>query len=251
MTTVEKALQQKGGPLLGACAHTYNPVFVEIAGMVGFDIVWIETEHLPIPEPQIADLCRIAAGVDMLTMVRVPDARRNTVLKAAECGPDIIALPMANSVETATELVAHSKYAPIGNRGIFLSSRAMGYGLIDMVERQGQVNEELCVMIQIETKEAVERLEELISVPGVDGIFIGPNDLASSMGLVGKSSDPEVTRTIESVVKKAKSSGKIVALPIAASEARRWAEAGVDLIYCAGETKLLKVGLQSALGEAK
>ena len=250
MMTVERAIQQKGGPLLGICVHTYNPTYVEIAGRIGFDIAWIETEHLPILHPQIGDLCRIAVGVDTLTMVRVPDARRDSVLKVAECGPDIITMPMVNSVEMAGELVTHAKYAPVGNRGAFLSSRAMGYGLIDMAERQRAINEELCVMIQIETKEAVERSEELIGVPGVGGVFIGPNDLASSMGLLGNPAHPEVRQTIESVVKTAKSHGKVVALPVAAAQARRWADVGVDLIFCAGETSLLKAGLQSAFNEA-
>ena len=251
MTRVEQAIRRKGGPLLGACAHTYHPAFVEMAGMVGFDMIWIEMEHLPISVAQAADLCRIAAGVGMLTMLRVPDARRDSVLKAAECGPDIILLPMANSADTVRELVAHARYGPEGNRGYFTSSRAMRYGLGDIVEEQRRVNEELCLLVQIETKAAVESLKEITGVSGVSGVFIGPGDLSASMGFVGHSEHPTVQETIETVLAAAKGDGLVTALPAASREAGRWARAGVDMLFCGGEISLLKAGLQSCLGEAR
>jgi len=251
MTKVEQALQQKGGPLLGVCAHTYHPAFAEMVGMVGFDVLWIEGEHLPVSVAQAADLCRIAAGVGLLTMIRVPDARRDSVLKAAECGPDILLLPQANSPDTVRELVTHARYAPEGNRGFYWSSRAMRYGLSDIVEQQRRVNDELCLLVQIETRVAAENAEEITSVPGISGVFVGPGDLSATMGFVGHSQHPTVQETIEKVVAGAKAGGLLTALPAASSQAGKWAEAGVDLLFCAGEITFLKMGLQSCLSEAR
>ena len=219
--------------------------------MVGFDILWIEMEHLPASVAQAGDMCRIAAGVGLLTMIRVPDTRRDAVLKAAECGPDIILLPMANSADKVRELVAHAKYAPEGNRGNFTSSRAMRYGLSDFAEQQRRVNCELCLLVQIETKAAVESFDEITGVPGVNGVFIGPGDLSASLGFIGNWEHPTVQDTIQTIMAAAKDKEMLTALPAASSDAGRWAKAGADLFFCASEISLLRTGLQAGLQEAR
>jgi 2-keto-3-deoxy-L-rhamnonate aldolase RhmA len=98
MNRLQKAIQRHGGgPLLGAAAYLYNPTFLEMAALMGYGAAWIEMEHTFLTFAEAADLCRIASGFGMLTMIRIPDIRRETVLKAAECGPDIIDLPMATT----------------------------------------------------------------------------------------------------------------------------------------------------------
>jgi len=111
-----------GRPVLGAAVYTYDPVFVEIAARTGFKVLWIEMEHAPITWSQTADLCRMVAGTGMLTMIRIPDARRETVLKAAECGPDILDLAMANHVQDLNDLVRYARYYPDGDRGLWSPS---------------------------------------------------------------------------------------------------------------------------------
>src|SRR5688572_4696466 len=99
MTMLDEAIEEHGAPLLGVSTYFYDPVFVEIVRYAGFHVVWIEMEHAPISFSEAADLCRIASGNGLLTMIRIPDTRRENILKAAECGPDIIDVPMVNSVE--------------------------------------------------------------------------------------------------------------------------------------------------------
>jgi 2-keto-3-deoxy-L-rhamnonate aldolase RhmA len=94
MTRLEKAVQEADAPLLGAALYRYDPEFVEIAAYAGFHVLWFEMEHAGISFAEVADLCRVASGTGILTMVRVPDSRRENVLRAAECGPDILDLPM-------------------------------------------------------------------------------------------------------------------------------------------------------------
>ena len=91
MNRLHQAINASNGrPVLGAAVYFYDPIFLEIAALMGFKVIWIEMEHAGITFAEAANLCRMATGTGMLTMIRIPDSRRESVLKAAECGPDIM-----------------------------------------------------------------------------------------------------------------------------------------------------------------
>src|SRR5580658_8432709 len=130
MNRLRKAVEQNGGrTLLGAALYFYDPVFLEVAAHLGYQAIWIEMEHAPITFAEAADLCRMASGSGMLTMIRIPDSRRENVLKAAECGPDIIDVPMIQRPEQLQELVSYARFGPVGARGVFSGCRAAGYNM--------------------------------------------------------------------------------------------------------------------------
>jgi 2-keto-3-deoxy-L-rhamnonate aldolase RhmA len=217
---------------------------------MGFNAIWIEMEHAAITFAEAADLCRMAAGTGMLTMIRIPDTRRESVLKAAECGPDIIDIPMADSPEQLAELVRYSRFAPEGTRGFFSVSRALKYGIVDSVTAEQQkLNRELSLLAQIETVEALERIEEIAAVPDVD-IFIGPADLAASLGVPGQTSHPKVLAAAERIVKTARRHGKKVATACGAADYIHWTRLGIDLLFCTNDIVCLKTGAQQALAAA-
>lgn len=246
MTRVERALlEQGGGPLLGVGAYFYDPIFLEISAGLGFRIVWFDMEHCLIHFSQAADLCRIASGLGMLTMIRIPDARRENVLRASECGPDIIDVPMANSPEVFHDLVRYARFRPQGERGSFSASRASHYGLPNYAEEQQRINRDLCLMGQIETAEALERVDDLCSVPGAD-IFIGPLDLSASLGVLGQTAHPKVKEAAERIIQTAKKHGKLVAVAAPAADSALWAK-GVDVFFCANDVSCMKAGAQAAL----
>ena len=181
MSRIARAVKEHGAPLPGIAAYFYDPIFVEIAAKLGFRVLWIEMEHAFITFAQAADLCRIASGNGMLTMIRISDNRRENVLKAAECGPDIIDLPMADTPQIVEEFVQHARFRPEGARGYFSVPRALDYGMVESLpQAQQKLNSELSLMIQIETAEAVQRAEELCAISGVD-IFLGPADLGEHL----------------------------------------------------------------------
>jgi 4-hydroxy-2-oxoheptanedioate aldolase len=248
MNRLHKTLLESGNkPLLGAAMYFYDPVFLEIAAHAGFKVIWIEMEHAPITFAEAADLCRMARGSGMLSMIRIPDTRRENVLKAAECGPDIIDVPMANSPESLKELVTYAKFAPEGTRGFFSVSRALNYGIVESVPNaQQQLNRDLCLMAQVETIEAVGRIEELCAIPGVD-IFIGPADLAASLGLPGQTSHPKVIEAARHAIDIAKSQGKKIATACAPDDFIIWLRLGVDLLFCTNDIACLKAGACGAL----
>src|ERR1035438_9606855 len=100
MNLLQQAIKQNGGkPIFGAAAYLYNPAFFEMASLIGYQAAWVEMEHTFHTFDQAADLCRLASALGLLTMLRIPDLQRGTVLKGCECGPDILDLPMADTPE--------------------------------------------------------------------------------------------------------------------------------------------------------
>ena len=251
MNRLHEAIAQSAGrPLLGAALYFYDPIFLEIAAHMGFKVIWIEMEHAAITFSEAADLCRMAAGSGMLTMIRIPDARRESVLKAAECGPDIIDVPMADSPEQVAELVRYAKFAPQGARGFFSVSRALKYGIVDSVPAEQQrVNHELSLLAQIETVAALNRIEELAAIPDVD-IFIGPADLAASLGVPGQTNHPKLLDAAARIVESARRHGKKVITACGPADFPHWVRLGVDLLFCTNDIVALKVGAQAALTAA-
>jgi 4-hydroxy-2-oxoheptanedioate aldolase len=247
MNRLRQSLELRDGkPLLGAAVYFYDPLFLEIAALTGYNAIWIEMEHAAITVAEAADLCRMAAGTGMLTMIRIPDTRRESVLKAAECGPDIIDVPMISSPEQMRDLLRFARFAPSGVRGYFSVSRALKYGMVDSVpEEQNRLNEELCLMAQIETRESVDRIDELCEIEDVD-IFIGPADLSASYGVPGQTLHPKVTSAIEGVVRTARANGKLVATACGPSDYSFWADLGIDLLYCVNDIVCLKQGAINA-----
>jgi 2-keto-3-deoxy-L-rhamnonate aldolase RhmA len=252
MNRLQQALKTHGSPILGAAAYTYNPDFLEIAALMGYKAAWIEMEHTFLTYAQAADLCRIASGFGMLTMLRVPDPQRATVLKAGECGPDILDLPMANSPEMVEEFVRHAKFPPDGIRGYFGVSRAVKYGIgVPVAEEQRKLNDELCLMAQVETAEAVARVDELCSVPGLDAIFLGPADLSASLGVPGQTGHERVFEAAAQTLRAAKRHGKQTAAGVAPQDLPFWTREGVDLLFCVHDLGAMKVGAQQALDAAR
>src|ERR1700730_4941401 len=111
--------ERRPGPILGAAAYFNDPIFIEMCAYLGFKVMWLEMEHSHMTFAEVANLCRISQGCGMLTMIRIPNSTREQVLKAAECGPDIIDLPMAESAQQLNELKKYARFAPEGGRGFF------------------------------------------------------------------------------------------------------------------------------------
>ncbi len=251
MTRLQRVLQeQRQGPLLGVGTYYYNPIFLEIAAGLGFRAAWFDMEHCLISFGQACDLCRIASGLGLLTMIRVPNSHRENVQRAAECGPDIIDVPMADTPGILHEFIRHARFRPEGKRGCFQNSRAVRYGLADSVAEQQRVNRDLCLMAQIETAEAVERAEELCTVPDIH-ILIGPADLSASLGVPYQTGHDKVKEAGKKIISAVRKNGKLVAVAAAPSDFAFWIGQGVDLLFCASDVGCLKAGAQSALHQVQ
>lgn len=247
----EAVLNNGGKTILGAALYFYDPIFLEICAHLGYKAIWIEMEHGHITFAEAADLCRMAAGSGMLTMIRIPDARRENVLKAAECGPDILDVPMIEKPEQMHELRKYARFAPEGSRGFFSVSRAVNFGITEsVVTKQRSVNNDLCLMAQIETVDAMHRLEELASVPDVD-LFIGPADLAASFGFPSQTDHPVVKAAAADIVRAARAHDKCVASACAQADFPFWIDQGIDLLFCTNDIACLKKAASEILDDAR
>ena len=252
MNRLRKAVEQNHGrTLLGAALYFYDPIFLEVAARLGYQAIWIEMEHAPITFAEAADLCRMASGSGMLTMIRIPDSRRENILKAAECGPDIIDVAMVDDPAQMHEMLKHGRFAPAGGRGHFGVSRAVNYGVLNSVtETQQNLNQELCLMAQVETTEAMKNLDQLASVPGVD-LFVGPADLAASLGYPGQTLHPSVQEAAARVIAAARANRKCIASACGPSDFKFWLDQRIDLLFCTNDIACLKRGAALALDEAR
>jgi 2-keto-3-deoxy-L-rhamnonate aldolase RhmA len=251
VSKLSRRIRSSRCPLFGAACYTYNPAFVEIAALTGYHAIWFEMEHMQISFKEAAVLCRIASGLDMITMIRIPDSRRENVLRAAECGPDILDLPMANTPDVVREFVANGKYAPVGNRGLFGASPAMRYGIGETIaEGQRRINDELCLMAQIETREAAENAEVICSVPGLDAVFLGPGDMSASFGVPGDTENPLVRDALVRTIGAARQQGLLSAMMTPIDEVEFWVEQGVELLFVTSDVLCMKTAAKSFLDTA-
>jgi len=256
MNRLKQAVQDNGGnTILGAAVYFYDPIFLEICAHLGYKAIWIEMEHGHITFAEAADLCRMAAGSGMLTMIRIADARRENVLKAAECGPDILDVPMIDRPEQMNELRKYARFAPEGNRGFFSVSRAVDYGIpnseqASVVSKQRRLNTDLCLMAQIETVDAMHRLEELAAVPDVD-LFVGPADLAASFGFPGQTGHSIVKGAASDIVRAARANSKCIASACAPADMPFWLSLDIDLLFLTNDIACLKKAAADTLEEAR
>jgi 2-keto-3-deoxy-L-rhamnonate aldolase RhmA len=158
---------------------------------------------------------------------------------------------MVNTPEQIRELIRYARFAPEGERGYFSVSRALKYGLVDDVPAEQQrLNQDLSLVVQIETVDALARIDQLAAVPGVD-IFIGPGDLAACLGFPGQGSHPRLLEAVETIVRAARRHGKKVITACNPTDFIHWTRLGVDLLFCTNDISALKHGAQHALALAE
>ncbi len=194
--------------------NTGNTAIASLAGQIGFEAVWIEMEHAPTTLERVDTVCQAADAAGAVPLVRLPDGSRPYVLGALEAGARIIVVPMTNTVDQARRLVEYGKYPPIGSRGFNTRTRNLGFGLLDPVEAIERANRRSFLFAQIETVEATENLDEMCQIEGLDGIFIGPADLALSMGMIGKLADPKVIAKVVDCLTRGRDAGKLTGIMV-------------------------------------
>ncbi|MEL7648520.1 MAG: aldolase/citrate lyase family protein [Sedimentibacter sp.] len=190
-----------------------SQAIVEMVGNAGFDFIIIDTEHSNYSNYDVEGLIRAAECVGMSTVVRVKEAIPEDVLHALDSGADGVQVPSITSIETAKEVCRSSKYYPEGNRGLSTNQRAAMYsGWNKEVPYIQYSNKNSLVVVHVENKEMADKVDELLEIPQIDVIFVGPADLSQSMGKPGQLNDPEVVAVIEEVFRKTLAMGKAVGI---------------------------------------
>ena len=184
-----------GEQLIGPLISLRSPEVVEILAKTGFDWLFIDAEHGAF-DPHDAQAMLQAAG-ECPCVIRVPASDEVWLKKALDIGAAGIIVPQVHSVEQAERIVRMCKYSPQGSRGVGIA-RAHQYG-IEFEEYLEKANQQTAVILQAESREAIDQIKSIVQVSGVDAILIGPYDLSASLGKLGQLSDPEVVEAIEQI----------------------------------------------------
>lgn len=228
-----------------------NTVCAEIAATAGFDWLLIDGEHAPFELQSMQSHLQALAPYDVSPVVRVEEGRTALIKRVLDIGAQTILVPMVDTPEQAHELVLDVNYPPVGRRGMGSAlARAAKWNHIPGYPKIA--NEEVCLLIQIETVEAIKNIEEICAVEGIDGVFIGAVDLSASMGHVGNPDHPEVVAAIEHAIDVINKAGKAAGfLSVNVDVARRYVDKGVKFMAVGVDTLLLANATQELADKVK
>lgn len=228
----------QGRPRLvrGAVIYSGSRWLAELAGRVGFETVWIDMEHGPAGFETAETLCLAAETGGAVPTVRVCDGQRSHVLRALEIGARILIVPMIHTAADARLVVEYGKFPPLGRRGYNTRSRAVRFGLNGAPAAFAEANARTHLFVQIETRQAVENLDEILAVEGLSGVFLGPGDLSASLGRTGDLNCPEIVEIVTDCIRRTRKAGKHAGILVAPGTLLTAAlEAGCDLAFFAGD----------------
>lgn len=249
MPTDFKARLARGETFIGAFICLPAPESAEIFAELGFDWLILDTEHGPYDELTAQRMLQ-AVGRRCPCVVRVPSNEEVWIKKALDIGADGVLVPLVNTPDTAARAAAACRYAPEGVRGMG-GARAHRYG-IGFAEYVARANRSIVTIIQAEHISAVENIDAIIEVPGVDAVFIGPYDLSASMGKPGRVRDPEVQAAIRRVRDAARRAGRPLGIYCSdAADARDFIRQGYTLIGLSTDLNHLTGSAAAALAAAR
>jgi 2-keto-3-deoxy-L-rhamnonate aldolase RhmA len=213
---------------------------LKMLAAAGFQWAFVDTEHGGFDLETIQDVCRIAAYVNFVPIVRVADLQYSLIARALDCGAGGVIFPRVESVELLEKAVSWTKFPPVGVRGFGLSPFHFDHEPVTMPQMIEHVNEHSMVVLQIETKKALDMREELLAVPGIDAVMIGPADLSISLGVPGQFQHPLVVEAMEAIRDTCERRGIAPGTQTRTLElAKFWKERGMRFLGCSSETAML------------
>ncbi len=224
--------------MIGLWCSLANNITAEIVAGSGFDWLLIDVEHSPNDLRSVLMQLQAVAPYPVEPIVRLPHTDTALIKQYMDIGARSLLLPCVDTPEHARQIVAATRYPLRGTRGVSISQRANRYGRVPNYHQTAEEN--ICVVVQIETPQAVAAAYDIAAVDGVDALFIGPSDLSTSMGHLIKPGEPAVQDAIAAVVEAGRRAGKPVGIlaPMEA-DARRYLEMGITMVGVGSDQGLL------------
>lgn len=231
-----------------SCANAYT---AEIAATSGYDWLLVDGEHGPNDIPTLLAQLQAIAPYDSHPIVRPASKDPALIKQVLDIGAQTLLIPMVDTAEDASNMVKAIRYAPRGIRGVGASvARAARWGRIE--NYSAQVEEQLCLLVQVESVKGLQNLDAITKVEGVDGVFIGPADLSASMGHIDDAGHPEVKTAIENAIKHIRSLGKAAGILVTDPEsAKHYLACGANFVAIAVDTMLMTKAMSDALTQVK
>jgi 2-keto-3-deoxy-L-rhamnonate aldolase RhmA len=235
-----KSKLKAGEPVIGTCVNLGDSSITELLGSIGYDFIWIDMEHTGNDKMDIQHHIIAAKAAGAASFVRIPWNDPVLAKPILDMGPDGIIFPFIRSVEEARQAIKSCIYPPKGLRG-FNPIRAVRYGIDNVSEYINDVQNRIFKMIQIEHIDAVNCMEEIIKIEGIDALIVGPMDLSGSLGKLGKIRDKEVLKVMDRIGEIAIKSNIPLGLAIGYSpiDIKEWIDRGIKFISVNGDTGFL------------
>jgi 4-hydroxy-2-oxoheptanedioate aldolase len=227
-----------GQTQIGLWSSLSSHIAAEIVAGAGFDWILIDTEHSPNEVGDVHRQLQAIQGSATSVVVRPPWNEPVVIKRLLDVGVQNLLVPFVQNADEARRAVAATRYPPGGIRGVATTTRANRYGRVQ--DYLGRAHDEICVIVQIETRAALAGLEAIAAVEGVDALFIGPSDLAADMGHLGNNAHPEVRAAMDDAIARIRATGKAAGIltPVEA-DARRWLDLGCNLMAVGSDAGIL------------
>jgi 2-dehydro-3-deoxyglucarate aldolase len=230
--------------LIGCWCSLANPVTAEVLGLAGFDWLLLDAEHAPNDVTTLIPQLLALKDSPSAPVVRPPWNDTVVIKRLLDAGFYNFLIPYVESAEEARRAVAATRYPPAGVRGVSVSQRQNRYGTVP--DYLTSINESIALMVQIESAAGLGAVDAIAGVDGVDGIFVGPSDLAAAMGHLGNAAHPEVQQAIRHIFERTRAAGKPsgILAPVEA-DARRYIEWGAGFVAVGSDLGLFRAATQA------
>jgi len=241
---VFKQALSEGRRQVGLWSGLASPIAGEIIAGAGFDWIVIDGEHGPNDITTLLPQLQAMRGGTAESVFRVPWNDAVIIKRALDVGARTLLVPFVQNVEEARKAVAASRYPPLGIRGVSVAPRANDYGRVQNYHKNAHLD--TCVLVQIETRSALAEIEAIAAIDGVDGIFIGPSDLAADFGYLGNPKHPDVQAAIADAGKRIRAAGKAAGtLAGNVDDVERLFELGFNFTAAGSDVGLLARGAEA------
>ncbi|MCM4167183.1 2-keto-3-deoxy-L-rhamnonate aldolase [Arenibacter antarcticus] len=239
--------------IYGTCILSTSPIWSKVVKGSGLDFVFLDTEHIPMDRTELTFLCQVYSAHGLSPIVRIPSPDPYAACMAKDAGAVGVLAPYIESVSQIQQMVGATKYRPLkGDRlqNILTGKEALS---VEMKTYLEQFNLDSLCLINIESTVAVERLDELLSIPGLDGIVIGPHDLSINMGLPEQYDDPDFERTVKQIINKARSKGIAAGIhfPAHPNYQIKWIKEGANIVLHSSDLQLFSKKLSEDMNTIK
>jgi 4-hydroxy-2-oxoheptanedioate aldolase len=204
LTNPVKSRIRAGEAMFGTICPLPSPEVVEIIGVAGYDCVLIDLEHGPLDVETVQAMGRACRAAGIVPLARVPDANPKTILRMLDSGCLGVMVPQVETPEAAADVVAACRYPPAGRRSLAGNTVAARWGVVPAADHVVASNDAVMAIVQIETRRGYDAVAAIARTPGLDMLFIGPNDLSTSLGHPGEMRHPEVQEAIRRILRAAK-----------------------------------------------
>jgi len=244
---------KNGGLVVGTLiSEVRNPNLAYMLAQCGFDYFILDNEHGTFSSETVTNMIAVARGAGISVIVRIPEIRRETILKPLDSGAAGLLVPQVDTADQAREIISHAKYPPAGNRGVGLRRAHSLYGRVNAADYLKQANEDTFIAVQAESVASIQNLEDIVSVPGIDAVFVGPFDLSVSLGIPGEVTHPREIEAIDQVVNICQKHNTITGILMFDLDALKpWLEKGMRLIAYGSDISLLADAAAKSVSELK